>query len=305
MRYLEISFTDIIASDGGLLAVKGGKQPHQLSDPMDPMGSLLIAYNHYWKMNDYIKAKNQSMIIVTNPLTREIKLLPPIPQKVLHEIIARLSFYDSERTTYRLILIGTCHCEEVIQENIETMKSVELALVVYCSIKNSWVHFDKVLNVAPPSKILGRPNLVIHKYSIYYGGTHIHPQLGNEKISKRVIIYFNTHVSQRQKLIIDFTEAGKSYSINVVEPPKLVQIGFNAKIYAVIREAQFEKATDTLFIIEVVVNTDGTPTGSYKVLSQGVMPKSIYSLLFRKTNTSDDEITMYSNNLPPWEVLVI
>jgi len=261
-RYLDFKFNNVIACNGGLFVIEEDEQ--------------------------LVKQSTDQSIIVTNPLTNNFKLMPPISSKVLHQKVAQLIFYDQSRLNYRLIVIGLCH---------HIVKRKELALVVYCSKKHSWLHFELILNAAPPPKKLGYPSIVVHGYSIYYGGVQLHSQSGEKIISNPVIFYFNIKNSQRQKLIIDFIKAGIQHCVKLVEPPKLVQLG-NEKVYAVTREQQFGKEPNTLFITEVIIDNNGIPTGSYKVLSRGIMPKNIYNLLFKKNNIENNNKTII-----PWEVI--
>ena len=301
IRYLPSEFNDIIACDSGLIVVKGGKQPQELSNQTNLVSALLAPYDHYWMSNDYLEAKNQSIIIVTNPLTYEIKPLPPMPHLILHEKVAEFNFDDSTKTSYRLIVVGV---HKSISESNQNLENTYVGLGVYCSINNSWMHFGCIQNASLLSKDLGSSTIVVHGCFVYCGGTKIDSTSKKKGLLRPSIFHFNISKIGKPPIIIDFTKGGDMYFIKSVEPPRLVQVEINTKLYAVSREARVYPMI--LFVIEVIVDKEGVPTGLYKSIKNGIMPEDIFSLLFKRPcNFLGDKshVRKKLTNQAPWEVI--
>lgn len=113
-----------------------------------------------------------------------------------------------------------------------------------------------------------------------------------------VLLYFNISKQPVQQTAFDFGTVAHQYSVNIVEPPQLVQTGPN-KVYAVTRASTFK--TKMLLITQVILNPDGSPTGSYEFVPNGIMPLPIFESLFRTVRV--DGMPTREITPPPWEVV--
>ncbi|CAK9195403.1 unnamed protein product [Sphagnum troendelagicum] len=298
LRYLPLRMDRIIAAAAGLLAVDGGIQPcpgKEIRTGMNrtPEWIRFQSLNDkYWRQPEYEDAKGQSMLVVTNPLTKEYRLLPPIPRKKLMEKVGAFIFTDASRTAYRLIVVGWVKLN-VSQEAEEAHKASgstyqqrpqeEAALVIYSSQHERWVHFDKVSNARPCSRKLGgRSGCVVMNYGVFFAGLRVTPKpLSRTDITTAAIFYFNCSSSRRQQLVFDFNGT-QLYAIKASEPPKIVAAGHN-RVYAVSREPSSRATANNMFvfIVDVVLNADGSPKGSCERLTNGIMPTPITEKLFR------------------------
>jgi hypothetical protein len=311
LKYFPVRMERVIAAAAGLLAVDGGIQPIELemrnNVNKDEWKKLQAPNNNYWEMPDYQDCKGQSILAVTNPLTQEYKLLPPIPHKILQDKVGAFVFTDASRTAYRLIILGWVTLK-ISQEAEDQHKALgsrftprpqkEVALVIYSSDHERWVHFDKVSNVHNAHvRLGGRTGCVVMNYGIYFGGLRVTPTpKQRQDFHTAVIIYFNCSKSRRQQLVLDFNVTGQ-FSITMSEPPKVVRAGDN-KIYAIAREVAHIKATQVIrcFVTQVSLNADGSPNGSYEPAANGEMPKHIIDKLFlnggsklKRNNNNDDK----------------
>ena len=300
IRYLPPEFEQIIACDSGLLVLKGGKQPQNLSTRTNQMDELLASYDHCWILKEFIEVKNQSIIIITNPLTYEMKSLPPIPHKILNQKVAQFNFDDSTKTTYHLIVVGV-H-QKPIPQGHQALEPIELGLGIYSSITNSWIHFDCIEDAGPLPQILGSSTVVVHGSFVYCGGVIIDSKSRKRPFLRPSIFYFNISNARKQHVTTDFSKGGDPYFVTHVEPPRLVKIGNSPKLYAISREVK--ACPNVLFIIEVLVGKDGVPTGFYKASSHGRMPEDIFEILFRRPCNYEGDKSKKKrqdeNNLP-WE----
>jgi hypothetical protein len=298
LRYLPLRMDRIIAAAAGLLAADGGIQPcpgEEIRTGMNrtPQWIRFQSLNDkYWRQPEYEDAKGQSMIVVTNPLTKEYRLLPPIPRKKLMQKVGAFIFTDASRTAYRLIVVGWVKLK-ISQEAEEAHKASrrtyqqrpqeEAALVIYSSQHERWVHFDKVSNARPCSRKLGgRSGCVVMNYGVFFAGLRVTPKpLSRTDITTAAIFYFNCSRSRRQQLVFDFNGT-QLYAIKASEPPKIVAAGHN-RVYAVSREPASRATADNMFvfIVDVVLNADGSPKGSCERLTNGIMPTPITEKLFR------------------------
>jgi hypothetical protein len=310
LKYFPVRMERVIAAAAGLLAVDGGIQPIELemrnNVNKDQWTKLQAPNNNYWEMPDYQDCKGQSILAVTNPLTQEYKLLPPIPHKILQDKVGAFVFTDASRTAYRLIVLGWVTLK-ISQEAEDEHKALgsrftprpqkEVALVIYSSDHERWVHFDKVSNVHNAhARLGGHTGCVVMNYGIYFGGLRVTPTpKQRQDFHTAVIIYFNCSKSRRQQLVLDFNVTGQ-FSITMSEPPKVVRAGDN-KIYAIAREVAHIKAKQVIrcFVTQVSLNADGSPNGSYEPAANGEMPKHIIDKLFlkggsklKRNNNNDD-----------------
>jgi hypothetical protein len=298
LRYLPLRMNRIIAAAAGLLAADGGIQPVPWEEIRTGMNRtpewirFQSLNDKYWRQPEYEDAKGQSMIVVTNPLTKEYRLLPPIPRKKLMQKVGAFMFTDASRTAYRLIVVGwvklniSREAEEAHKASGSTYQQrpqEEAALVIYSSQHESWVHFDKVSNARPCSRKLGgRSGCVVMNYGVFFAGLRVTPKpLSRTDITTAAIFYFNCSTSRRQQLVFDFNGT-QLYAIKASEPPKIVAAGHN-RVYAVSREPSSRATADMMFvfIVDVVLNADGSPKGSCERLTNGIMPTPITEKLFR------------------------
>lgn len=234
-----------------MLVVVGGNQPQYLSTNRlkNKWAKLQEPYGHLWQELDYQEAKGQSMIFVVNPLTREHRLLPPIPFKVLRDMVADFKFYEVDRIDYRLIVVGTCESMALSEDMVVVQKKSKsrskgkkqsnIALAIYCSRQNNWVHFDLISNATSsglPRKDLsyyGRSGIALLDHSVFYGGLMFTSDIYKHfKVQVPALFYFNFKNGEEQHLVLDFSVVAMQYMVEVVEPPRLLKIGLET-IFAV------------------------------------------------------------------------
>ena len=318
LRFMPNGVTTVIAGNAGLLVVGGGNQPQPLSTNRlkNEWAKLQEPYRHVWQELDYQEAKGQSMIFVVNPLTREYRLLPPIPFKVLRGMAADFKFYEVDRIDYRLIVVGTCESKTmsedvtIVQKKSKSRsKQSNVALAIYCSRQNKWVHFDLIPNASsslPPKDLTycGRSGIALLDHSVFYGGlmltSDIYKHFGAQVPA---LFYFNFKNGEEQHLAFDFSTVAMQYVVEVVEPPRLLKIGLET-IFAVTLGVSPVDNEDPKFIItQVLLNEDGSPSGSFNMVRNGVMPYRLFQLLFRTRVIDNDVLEKYTEgNLLPSNV---
>lgn len=221
----------------------------------------------------------QSLVCVANPLTREFILLPPIPKRRVHGKIAKFVFSDMQRTKYHLVIAGW--------DTVKKKKKLSdlLCVIVYSSEKQCFVHANSIERARPiPFHECGRSGMAIVNFGVYFGGVRVVERIDDEEICLPAVYYFNISDARRQCLCFDFTlimMAGRE-----VQPPKVVQAG-PAQVYAVTRYAALPTI---IWLVEVELQPDGTPTGSYGKVPYGVMPSKFYQRLFP---TEDEALLPY------------
>ena len=295
----------------GLLVLDGGDQPGD--NPILLWGQAQIPNHKYWQdAKARAQSGGQSMVCVTNPLTREFILLPPIPNRRVHGKMAKLVFHNMARTKYHLVIAGW----DMKKKN----KKVEdvLCVIVYSSEKQCFVHANYIERARPiPYHECGRSGLAVINYCVYFGGMRVIERIDqNDDIYVPAIYYFNISHNRRQCLCFDFTlvnMAGRQ-----VQPPKVVQAGPD-RVFAVTRYAQIPTI---IWIVEVNLQPDGTPAGTYKKVPRGVMPSVYYQKLFPteeeallpyectnadskitfKVHSERNLIVMYDMNLYEWRI---
>jgi hypothetical protein len=78
------------------MVVEGGEQPGRA--PIMLWGQLRFPNEKFWNNEKARKqCGGQSMVCVTNPITREFIVLPPIPKRRLNSKIAKFVFTDPVR----------------------------------------------------------------------------------------------------------------------------------------------------------------------------------------------------------------
>lgn len=245
-------------------------------------GQLQSPNDKFWQNGKARKqCGGQSLVCVANPLTREFILLPPIPKRRVHGKIAKFVFHDMERSKYHLVIAGW----DTIKRRKENKLSDILCVIVYSSEKQCFVHANYIERArAIPFHECGRSGMAIVNYGVYFGGQKVIERVDDEEICIPAIYYFNISDSRRQCLCFDFiliNMAGRE-----VQAPKVVQAG-PAQVFAVTRYAQLPTI---MWIVEVELQPDGTPTGSFLKVPCGVMPAKFYEMLFP---TEDEALLPY------------
>ncbi|KAG0564098.1 hypothetical protein KC19_8G082500 [Ceratodon purpureus] len=268
LNYLPQGCEKVIAGAAGLLVVEGGEQPG--SKPIILWGQLAIPNEKFWN-NEKVRKQcgGQSIVCVTNPITREYIILPPIPKRRLNSKIAKFVFTDLQRSKYHLVISGWD-----TQRRRGKLGDI-LCVIVYSSEKQCYIHANHIENARPiPYLQCGRSGMAVINYGVYFGGVRVLEMPNNEEGHIPAIYYFNVSNSRKQCLCFDFilvNIAGRN-----VQPPKVVQAG-PFQVYAVTRYAQLPTI---LWLVEVELQPDGTPTGAYKKVPCGVMPSAFYQKLF-------------------------
>lgn len=308
LKFCQPRFDRVIAGSAGFLVVDGGEQPL----PRQPVGSVentvwqwQQAYKDYWILEDYRQSRGQTMLVIINPLTLEARLLPPMPHKILTEKVGSFNFYDAARVQYRLLVVGVHHVPITDMDRaahpgpLPLRPRTEICLAVYCSRRNEWVHFDTIPDACPTiPRLGGRSGIAVMNHGVYYGGHKVVTKRDKQRdVQIPSLFYFNTSNDLRQRLSFTFDIASQ-FGLKVVEPPKLVRAGPD-KIYALTREAKVGARQPTcLFITEVLLNLDGSPTGSYEAVENGKMPPEMFNKVFRMA-----EYAGTRNNAPDWNVV--
>lgn len=138
LDFLPLDVNDIIAGDGGLLCINGGLQPRKINPQTPP-----IPYAEDYNFALY---PAQSILLVCNPLTKEVKYIPRHCNKTLNNKIAWMTTMvhpqkqkhnepPQQKHRYRLYVIGS-HSEV---PTLYKKGSDELVLMVYDSRSNIWI----------------------------------------------------------------------------------------------------------------------------------------------------------------------
>lgn len=309
LRFMPDGVTTVIAGNAGLLVVVGGYQPQPFSTnrSRNEWAKLQEPYCHVWQEFDYQEAKGQSMIFVVNPLTREHRLLPPIPFKVLRDMAADFKFYEVDRIDYRLVVVGTCEPKTISEDVIVAQKKSKsrskqsnVALAIYCSRQNKWVHFDLISNASsslPPKdlKYNGRSGIALLDHSVFYGGlmftSDAYKHFG---VQVPALFYFNFKNGEEQRLALDFSTVAMQYVVEVVEPPRLLKIGLETIFAVTLGVSPVDNEDQKFIITQVLLNEDGSPSGSFSMVRNGVMPYRLFQLLFRTRFIDNNVLEQYT-----------
>lgn len=137
--FLPDDVVDIIAGDGGLLCVNGGSQPRK-RNPLTPPVPHADDYNH-------MLYPQQSILVVCNPLTEELKFIPRHTNKKLDDKIACLQILkgnesrslskkqvSNSRLRYKVHVVGGHH----ERSSLRGPASDELVLMTYDSRSDTW-----------------------------------------------------------------------------------------------------------------------------------------------------------------------
>ena len=233
-------------------------------------GRPAIPNEKFWN-NDKNRKQcgGQSIVCVTNPITREYIVLPAIPKRRVNGKMAKFVFSDMQRSQYHLVIAGW----DTLRKKGK-LRGI-LCVVVYSSEKQGYIHANYIENARPvPYRDCGRSGMAVINYGVYFGGVKVLNKSDVEELYVPAIYYFNISDSRKQCLCFDFilvNIAGRE-----VQPPKVVQAG-PFQVFAVTRYAQLPTI---LWLVEVELQPDGTPTGTYKKVPCGVMPSAFYQKLF-------------------------
>lgn len=124
----------ILAGKGGLLCVTGGGQPRFHADPMEPRD--IVPDPAHW---DWLNFPPQPVIVVCNPLTRKMRLLPPM-QAPLKFPVAHMVM--SASGSYALYLMGWNEDDE------------QMVVTVYSSRWHAWMGWRALSNGLRPANTL-------------------------------------------------------------------------------------------------------------------------------------------------------
>ncbi|KAG0601560.1 hypothetical protein M758_11G121600 [Ceratodon purpureus] len=280
LNFLPPGCERVIAGSAGLVVMDGGEQPG--SGPIMLWGQMQVPNAKFWQNGKFKKQfGGQSLVCVANPLTREFILLPPIPNRRVHDKIAKFVFGDMERSKYYLVIAGWDTIKRKKQNKLVDI----LCVIVYSSEKQGFVHANYIEKARPiPFHECGRSGMAIINYGVYFGGQRVIERVDDEENCVPAIYYFNISDSRRQCLCFDFNlvnMAGRE-----IQAPKVVQAGPD-RVFAITRFAQLPTI---IWMVEVELHPDGTPTGSYRKIHCGVMPGHFYELLFP---TEDEALLPY------------
>jgi hypothetical protein len=190
-------------------------------------------------------------------------------------------FDNMERNKYHLVMAGW----DTIKKKKENKLSDILCVIVYSSEKQCFVHANYIERARPiPVHECGRSGMAIVNYGVYFGGQRVIERVDDEEICVPAIYYFNISDSSKQCLCFDFILL--NMAVREVQAPKVVQAGPD-RVFAITRYAQLPTI---MWIVEVELQPDGTPTGCFRKIPCGVMPCEFYEQLFP---TEDEALLPY------------
>jgi hypothetical protein len=295
----------------GLLVIDGGEQPGH--EPIMLWGKYQIPNEKYWmKQKTRMQSGGQSLVCVTNPLTREFILLPPILKRRVNDKIAKFVFINKERTIYNLVIVGWDYIEK--NGKIEDI----LCVIVYSSQTQKFVHANCIEKARPIRyHECGRTGMAVINYGVYFGGLQVVTRVDDvNELEIPAIYYFNISHNRKQSLCFDFSLV--NIAGRPIQAPKVVQAGGH-RVFAATRYVQIPTI---IWLVEVLLHNDGTPTGTYQTLPNGVMPTIFFKTLFPsereallpyectnadakiafKVGTSNNLIVMYDMNTFEWNI---
>lgn len=211
----------------------------------------------------------QSLVCVANPLTREFIVLPAIPKRRINNKFAKFVFTDVARTKYHLVMAGWD-----TQRKRGKLRDI-LCVIVYSSEKQCYIHANHIESARPlPYEQCGRSGMAVINYGVYFGGLKVVDRDDDEELHIPAVYYFNISDKRRQCLCFEFILV--NIASRMVQAPKVVQAG-PFQVFAATRYAQLPTI---LWLVEVELQPDGTPTGSYKKVPCGVMPSAFFQKMF-------------------------
>ena len=257
-------FGRVIAANNGLVVLDSGRQQNAM---------IQVGRDRRDECSD--EETNRTILSVINPLTHELYFLPSIPSQFYRDKVGYLSVSSPFERLYQLFVLGW-----VTQNKTET-----LALATYNSANAKWVHFDAIPD-AKRGIIGGRAGCVMINYGLYYGGVSVRPNQDDRRSTVELpsIFYFNCSADRKQHLVYPFfVQAAVSDLLRVTDPPKLV-LAFENKVYAAARGVNANSTTvefGRIVLVDVLLNDDGTPSGQFARVDNGVMPHELMKKLFK------------------------
>lgn len=277
----------------GLLVVDGGLQGRE--QEMKLWGRLQTPNENFWRHPEIYKGY-QSVVFITNPLTREYIILPPLPGRLLNKKVGKFIWRNMERTSYILILIGwDSEKDKTASKRSKhelTMTNRNMALptrrfgekigvFVYCSEVRCYVYCDEIEGRPTPYRLMGSSGIGVIGYGIFVGGMKVTPKSTRSEDNKcPCVYYFNvSSLSNIKKHVIPFVVEGIPDSINL-QAPKVVQGGLS-RVFATTRATS---AATTLYVVEIVLN-DLRQFQSFQLKAS--MPKGYFRRMFKKSPSND------------------
>jgi len=233
-------------------------------------GTPMVVNEKFWKHGIY--PHPQSIVYVTNPLTQEYRILPPVTGRLLKGKAARLVWRNMERTSYMLILVGY---DDKVPGSQKRKREFEdqVGIFVYCSELESYSHADC---------IYGRPNVRIREgdsglgvigYGVYFGG-YSSRKLGNQPQCP-CVYYFNVSKNDKCHEQTPFTVPELPDGISLLAP-RVLQVG-PERLFAVTRQSE---SLGAVFLTDILLTEKGRCNGFQLIATT---PDDVNNEIFRKT----------------------
>ena len=279
-------YARIIAANDGLLVLDSVKPA---ISTIEINYKLVSRENKNHPLN--VSHKNQSLLTIINPLTREYLILPPIPFNEYFEKIGYLNISNAIEGNYQLFILGSSTLKNIHNDTnnykkvYKSLRYIPMVyLAIYNSLKKMWSYFDSFEGTTINFPYFGgRGSCAVINYGLYFGGTRHDPHSDNYEDSEVAsIFYINCSTIRLQYLNHPFLLHGIG-NIHIPEPPKVLKVA-NKKIYAVTRELSknTKKNLNQIVLVEILLNEDGTPNGQYAPVENGIMPEIYLYKLFQK-----------------------
>ncbi len=297
----------IIASSHGLLVIDSGRDPNT-PDPFKGERGRSNLYHSAWKELAN-QVRGESALIVCNPLTREYKLLPPIGTDLKNKV-AGFSIENTSIDNYVLVVVGWFYDVNITPQQSTTYHNIvepsiiapsgvnKMMLIIYSSQQNRWSRQHHIEQAKPSSSQLGgRSGCAAINYNIYFGGTRMNPITNPTTklvtfVEMPALFYVNVDEGHDQHLVFDFHVRNLWAPIVMVEPPKVVRVG-DHQIYAITRQVDRGSGFGNIFLVEVLLQNDGTPQGVYGRVNNGVMPENFSLQLYNSEYGSRRDRSTY------------
>ena len=288
LDFLPSHVNDIIAGDGGLLCVNGGEK--SLIKYSCAHQSSCDSKCEERCCNGPLKYFNeQSMILVCNPLTKEVKYLPKQSTYCINNgLVARMIFTSyctqppldhdrsskCHRSAYKLIIVGN---HEQINEKRRYVCN-EMVLLTYDSKTDEWLLGTSIHNARLVLHV--KSDIAIVGECLFIGGeilTGYHRKCSDESRSE---IWenklFRVNIYEGKWNVIDFCIEDRNGETVEMQAPIIVQCKPDGEVYAVTRK---KLKPSTIHIYQVMLAGEN-PTGVMKTLS--LMPEDVFVALFEE-----------------------
>lgn len=116
LAYLPTDIKKVIAGDGGLLVCDGGRQPRRPPIKGEHIFPLTHDLEDDWDREIY--PEGQSVLLVTNPLTREYMFLPPMQGKILTQKCGCIMFEPK--------ILSSKSSSKMLNKNVKRMSSTSI-----------------------------------------------------------------------------------------------------------------------------------------------------------------------------------